>query len=768
MRRARALLASATAILSAAVALSTVITPGVGGRADAATATDFLPGLIISDATFFDSATMTTADVQAFLEHKEGSCRAGSICLESYNETVAAHSADTYCTTFGGGTMSGAQIIAGVATACGINPQVILATLEKEWSLVSSSGPSSSAYRTAMGYGCPDTAACNSLYYGFANQVYNAARQFRIYAANPKNFNYRAGQTAYIPYSTQASCPGGAPAGSTVIIQNGATAALYNYTPYQPNAAALANLYGTGDACSSYGNRNFWRIFSDWFGSPLAGLNLVRTQTNATVYLIAGSSKYPVASLTELGALSPLGEVGYVSGAYLGTFVTQQVAGRVVRGPDGSMFFIDSGIKLPFPSCGLVADYGGSCDSSGYVQLTDAQLASFATGPAVGPLMGLASGQRFWVYGGVKHQILDASAQSAAGLPSSMNVLGPSALDNLPYGAPVVDDGVFAQVAGGSSYVLISGGKRYEVDASVLPLLGLPSGAGGSLEAGSVAQLPDGGAFRGVFQVPGSAQVRVVASGGSVVWSGSAGGAALGAVPVPQSFADRYPARVTVGASAAVMSPASATVYLVMPSQILPVGAWDSLVALSAGKTPVISTVPEVVLAGLPRGPVALTAGTLARSPDNATVYLINGVTNKIPFSSFAFPTELGVTQFSYTSRDRLDAYPTSSQLLQFGVTCGGAEYVTAGGQIHAVPSSKTALYPFSYVPLDQYTCALLTKGADAGSFIRTPNGSIYELSGGKKLPITSMARYEQLNNGAGYLDVAAGFAAAISTGPNA
>jgi hypothetical protein len=37
--------------------------------------------------------------------------------------------------------------------------------------------------------------------------------------------------------------------------------------PYQPNQAALNNLYGIGDGCSAYGNRNFWRIFTGWFGS---------------------------------------------------------------------------------------------------------------------------------------------------------------------------------------------------------------------------------------------------------------------------------------------------------------------------------------------------------------------------------------------------------------------------------------------------------------------------------------------------------------------
>jgi hypothetical protein len=57
-----------------------------------------------------------------------------------------------------------------------------------------------------------------------------------------------------------------------VRIRNQATANLYNYTPYQPNEAALASLYGDGDECSAFGNRNFWRIFTDWFGDPTAVL----------------------------------------------------------------------------------------------------------------------------------------------------------------------------------------------------------------------------------------------------------------------------------------------------------------------------------------------------------------------------------------------------------------------------------------------------------------------------------------------------------------
>ena len=55
-----------------------------------------------------------------------------------------------------------------------------------------------------------------------------------------------------------------------VYIENTATALLYIYTPYQPNLAALEAGAGEGDACSTYGNRNFSIIYSGWFGDPRA------------------------------------------------------------------------------------------------------------------------------------------------------------------------------------------------------------------------------------------------------------------------------------------------------------------------------------------------------------------------------------------------------------------------------------------------------------------------------------------------------------------
>lgn len=256
----------------AAIALSALLGGVLAGTsvptaAEAITpnAQNFDPGRIIDDGVFYNPGAISQAGVQAFIDSKENcAATAGNPgCLESYRSDTAARPANANCSAFAAGTNElASSIIWRAAQACGINPQVLLVTLEKEQGLVTSVNPNAGKYRIAMGYGCPDTAACDTAYYGFGNQVISAARQFQRYVAPGNTFRYKAGQVNAIQWHPNAGC------GATqVYIVNKATAALYNYTPYRPNQAALNNLNGTGDACSSYGNRNFWKYFTSWFGS---------------------------------------------------------------------------------------------------------------------------------------------------------------------------------------------------------------------------------------------------------------------------------------------------------------------------------------------------------------------------------------------------------------------------------------------------------------------------------------------------------------------
>ncbi|QNO37038.1 hypothetical protein H4J02_11295 [Protaetiibacter sp. SSC-01] len=244
-----------------AVALVVGLFPPQTQRAEAADASLFNPGYLISDAAFYNGSDMTVDAIQAFLDQKGAAC-GGSLCLKNYAVTTVAKSPDRYCSGYGAVWHTAAQIIEGVQRSCGISARVLLVLLEKEQSLVTTTVPTTGRYRSATGYGCPDTAPCDAQFYGFFNQVYQAARQFKIYQATPTSWNYQAGRWNTIKWHPNSACGAG-----SVYIQNQATAGLYIYTPYQPNAAALGNLYGTGDGCSSYGNRNFWRLWSDWFGT---------------------------------------------------------------------------------------------------------------------------------------------------------------------------------------------------------------------------------------------------------------------------------------------------------------------------------------------------------------------------------------------------------------------------------------------------------------------------------------------------------------------
>jgi len=250
------------------------------GSASALSGSDFNAGRIIDDSIFFDYTTMTAQDIEAFFVSKVPNCQSSNpACLRDYMVNVPSKSADAYCPRgISGGYKIAAQVIADVSNACSINPKTLIVLLQKETGLVTKTTPSSDDYDIATGYACFDSeTTCRSEYYGFFNQVYSAGRQFQRYVRQPNLFNYVVGRTSKVLYSPRGETTCGS---SNITMQTAATAALYNYTPYQPNASALNNLYGTGDSCAAYGNRNFWRLFNDWFGSTLNGRCSYDTSTS--------------------------------------------------------------------------------------------------------------------------------------------------------------------------------------------------------------------------------------------------------------------------------------------------------------------------------------------------------------------------------------------------------------------------------------------------------------------------------------------------------
>lgn len=276
-------------------------------RTSAASIEGFKAGNIISDAVMSNYNSMSVADIQNFLTYKNPCNNTNyDLYLEqsSIYQSVTWHwSGDPYnghfvCLSeerFGDGTVVGegqtaAEIIYAAAQEYRINPQVLIVLLEKEQGLISDTYPHSGQYRSATGYGCPDTAACNSAYYGFKNQVFRAAELFRYILDNGSRYYPDNRSGVYVAYNPASSC-----GRSEVFIENRATAALYQYTPYQPNAAALAAGSGYGDSCSAYGNRNFYLFFTNWFGStqsaPTIGDSVYLPDSTYTFVSAASSSR---------------------------------------------------------------------------------------------------------------------------------------------------------------------------------------------------------------------------------------------------------------------------------------------------------------------------------------------------------------------------------------------------------------------------------------------------------------------------------------------
>jgi cell wall-associated NlpC family hydrolase len=210
----------------------------------------------------------------------------------------------------------------------------MLITLQKESQLLDRTDPTETTYNAAWGWHCPDTgpggtANCDPAYAGLVNQAYGMAKQWARYRVDPGKYNYQAGQTVTILWNVAESGCGGAP----VTIANQATAALYNYTPYQPNAASLAAYPGTGDACSTYGNRNFFYLFVKNFGPTGGGKPDPNGSSSGTV-----SATGPDVTIPN------------------NPNVTPAMAGRAITAPNAA---VATGLAAGFNALGLPYVWGG-------------------------------------------------------------------------------------------------------------------------------------------------------------------------------------------------------------------------------------------------------------------------------------------------------------------------------------------------------------------------------------------------------------------------
>ena len=760
--KARRLLAIIVSAMLAFAGL-TAIQLSTQQRAEAADVSRFDPGLIISDSVFFDFGTMNVADIQRFLESKVPVCKdgdGGPKCLRNYTMDTPAKAADDgRCDAMEAKTdQTAAQIIYDVARACKINPRVLLVTLQKEQGLVQATNPTARMYAAALGFACPDVDpnnSCGRVKAGLFNQLYFGAGQFQWYGDPRGSFTYlKVGKTSNVRYHPNSSC-GTKP----VMIKSQATANLYYYTPYTPNDAALKNLYGSGDSCSAYGNRNFWRFYTDWFGDPVAGGFLLKSASSPT-YLIVDNNRYLVDDPALLKALAPLGPLGVISNDYLNTFTEAGTMTRVVKSAVGKYYFVDGGKKFLFNDCNQVSSFGLDCTKA--VQLTSSQLAALAdSGPMSAYVMGSGStNDTYVISGGFKRELLDAPSATANGinLPVLNTKLNISAFSYLPWGPPIIKNGSIFTNRDTKNPVVYIDGLAYEIPAAVSKDLDLApwfesstgtlSTAGLSVAASTTPILNFNRDDQGRTWLLTSAGKRLVTDGKELLADSPL---------LPNSFFARIATMdAPITAPLFARTAVDKKLYFVRGgvrkeikatadrAKLIPQLAMPNVQVLSP------SALNQIVEAG-----AALPPGTLVEGPITAkakpAMYWVNGNDRliQVPDDGQALALGLGVngkvTPRQVTATD-LRGMVRNGNFTGLKLNCDGQIYLMTAGKAYPIASDIAEVYPGAAIAVDALNCAQLAKQTqEIGRFIRTPDRAYWLITNGKKQAIANVTAYRAL-----------------------
>ncbi len=772
-KRLKSALAIGVSALIACIGL--VVIGDSAQKAAALSGASFDPGQIISDSVFFDFGTMNATDIQRFLNSQESGCtsKAGSPpCLKDYHAATPFEAFDDgKCAEMPATADStAAQMIFNISQACQINPRVLLVTLQKEQGLIQANHPTAYMYNAAMGYGCPDSDPniCGKVWTGLFNQVYKAAGQFQWYGDARGSFTYlRPGSNITLEYSStpwqtklRVDASGNPVLDSSgnkiydktrrcpqakFLLKNQATANLYYYTPYPPNQAALNNLYGGGDSCSAYGNRNFWRFYWDWFGSPLGGGFLLQSSTS-DVYLIVADKKYHITDSSLVTALKPLGPLGEISQAYLDSFPVGGELNRLVKNGSNNLFFVDGGSKYPVPSCTVATNLGLPCASA--TRILQVQLDAMPTGAPMSNLIVNADGSRYVIQAGVVHEILDDDSAAEANVTLASAAPVPlSAFSYLPMGAPIVKQlSLFVDRTSGQTGVWVDG-MFYAIDKATLADFNFSTWlrqSVGTLDEKSFAAQLSGKSITSLLQGSDGTNWLLTDAGKLKVTDQSDW--VKQAVVVPDSLlAAIANATATIDGNQFVKTTDSPTVYLLRDGQIRPTMTAADRTILSTGMatTDVLELKPSAFSA-LPMGPTIIPAGTLVFD-NNAKAYsVVDGDTRLVTFDSYA--DMFGWPKPRHVSSAQLLGYQARVPLSRYKIACAGQRMIGVDGKLYRVDLPTASAYPGLTTQLSEATCALLPVAVgDLGNFVRTPDKKFWQILKGRRHLIATFKLYATL-----------------------
>lgn len=431
---------------------------------------------LMDDSTFRASFTMTAADIQSFLQSR-GSGLATFSDIEDCGSTSGAHY--TYYSTYFtcGSSQLASKIIYDASQAYGINPQVILATLQKEQSLVTNPNPTTTELNCAMGY-----YSCGS-YVGFFNQVDGGTWQFREYyetgsgntwwGLSPSSYPCRTGSVP--PLSNGGNVGAGASYYSTGLLPgNDVTFYDYNGNPYthfvMPNIAT-AGLYCYTPHVFPGSNANYYSgsyyfdyYFSLWFGATTTPYAF-KSSTGAGVYLFVNGYKVAVPSMAMLQdyGISPTA-IQTFSQATVDNIPTPSVSANgispilsqlIKSTADSRIFLVTVGNKYTFVS--MQQFYGFSFDTANISYLPLSFIASINGSGYLANYLQNTHNSVFQINAGLKRIIFDYPTYAALNPSGAYTPVSDSIANAIPSGLPIANRDILVKINTGTVFLLLNG-----------------------------------------------------------------------------------------------------------------------------------------------------------------------------------------------------------------------------------------------------------------------------------------------------------------------
>jgi hypothetical protein len=739
--------------LLVAGSLGSVFTP----TASAVTAADWKAGRIIDDGKF-TNLDMSVADIQNFLNAKVPVCDTWGtqpaseygrsdlthaqyaasrgwpappyVCLKNYHEvpkTAPGPGVPLNSYNNGGnppaGSVSAAQMIYNAAQLHRISPKVLLVKLATESAgpLTTDKWPLQKQYTYAMGAYCPDSgpggsANCNTNYAGFSIQIAEAAELLRWYLDSMTQSwwqHKKPFQTNNILWNVAPSnCGGG-----NVYIETMGTAALYTYTPYQPNAAALNNMYGTGNGCSAYGNRNFWRVYNDWFGPSRGGVTLGKKSSSATVYLIADGHKYgiPSQAILEAWGLNTLSVSTYPDST-IDAITDRGVLGRVAKNPYS-------------PGLYLFADKGGTYDTLAPM------VSNWGFNPTQAPTIGadlishtnrLGSLSAFTTSPGSNGvYLIDGGTKRMFPTPNMLNSWagnGPiiSVSDNLITSLANSTGVSSTQAESNGIRYLLASGKAKTISAENVPLYEQPKIL--SISSSLTAALPKGGSVSKIIRND-AGTIFLMDEGnkhGFTAWDiYSAYGSNVAVTQISNNDAANIPSGANIQTRFVYSSSDSTKQYFVSSGKYsLP----PTFVASGYGYA---MSEEGVALLGSDKGLIGCKQG-LVQAMGSAGIYILdNGKKRGIPSLDTFAMIDNKTGSVCQLSQRELSLIPSGGNISPF-VTDGSNKYLIEGSKKYAVDNPTAINYGVAnYTTVSADFLNLYTTSGALESKIRTPSSFV-------------------------------------------